>query len=211
MRDEFQDIAESSKIELPRNLSTLMELVSSTPGHALLGSLYDFEWLKVDEAEHLIEQWLNPGKQCGVSFLPFAQNAAGDAYCLVQLEGGITGIALIAHDDEKTWIEFAGVSELITSEYVHLAANLTLIDAKPELAYELQHEIELIKGVLNPEHYCLLIGYFSRDCVERPYKSGPRAKPVSVKSFISQDEKVDLLATLCQDDRVELEVSLEWE
>ena len=67
-----------------------------------------------------------------------------------------------------------------------------------------------IQTALLPSDYEFLKDLFSRQCVDKSYKAGPRSIPKTVKAFISQEEEDALAARLQHPNPIEFEALRAW-
>ncbi|MDR2013207.1 MAG: SMI1/KNR4 family protein [Rhodanobacter sp.] len=88
-------------------------------------STYDFEWVSVESSQENIDSWLNPQRQNGMRFLPFAQSGAGDAYCLIPVSVDTLAVALIWRYDFAGTLDWLGRS---FDEFVYLRMLETCAD-----------------------------------------------------------------------------------
>lgn len=217
MLEHFEDIADDIGIQIPDSLAKLIEIGARPAGPggvAPLMSFYDFEFIDAGDAERMLGDWLGRNKQRGADYtlFPFGQSGAGDAYCLVELEEGDKGIALVMHDQESSTLEYPSISHWITDGYIKCCANLQDLDCEPTCGVKrMVAEIKLISTILWPEHRELLEGLLSSDIVERPFSTGPKAQPQQVPSLIAQDAADSLHHSLVCDDLIDFDVIPEWE
>lgn len=208
--EAFQKLARSIDIEFPERLATLMGIAHTLPATAALSSLEDFLWLDAEEAEREINEWLNPNDQQGRTFLPFATTGGGEPYCVVRLENGASGIARIVHFAQPSSLAHADISSFVAREYVRIATNLSWLSPQADFSAALIGEVALIQAALLPSDYELLKDLFSRQCVDKSYKAGPKSIPKTVKAFISQEEEEALAARLHHPDAIEFEALRAW-
>lgn len=217
MLAQFEEIAAAIGMSIPAPLGRLIALGTERclAGDVIpLSSIFDFEFIDAGDAERILFDWLGRAKQRGADFtlFPFGQSGAGDAYCFVELEDGDTGIALVMHDQEASKLEYPGVSNWVTDEYIKAFVNLDDLDGDPaEAVARMKKEIALVAPVLLPEHCELLEGLLSAYIVERSFTAGPRSPDKRVWSLISQDSAESLSQLLVSDDQVEFDVIPQWE
>lgn len=202
----FRRLAAEVGIELPRTLQALIESGRTTYGsnwgqnwreHCLheppaLISCFDFEWIDAEAARTEVQDWLNPALQAGQHFLPFAQTGAGDFYCLMPLEAGEPGVALIWHDREYACVGYRSFNGFVYTQLLQVFADLShlvedgfseaealrVLDTDVRLTAihlplpERQHLLELLR--LPPAH--------------RMIQDGPRCAPRRVLHLISAQQ-----------------------
>jgi hypothetical protein len=125
----FDDLSRRTGIEIPPLLAQLL-----AGGPPELASFSDFEWIDAAEAAGTIDEWLDAKWQDGRRFLPFAQSGAGDAYCLMPLDGTGTGtgggdtvgVAFVWHDAEESRIEHASFSDFVCAKFLQTFADMEL-------------------------------------------------------------------------------------
>jgi hypothetical protein len=165
-------------------------------GEAPLSSLYDFEWIDVSEARNVIEKWLNPRVQNGKSFLPFAQSGAGDAYCLMSIDGESVGVALIHRDEEVSHIGYISFDDFVIvrlletlSDLEHLTDDFT----EEEILQCIKSDIFSVTDFMTKQFQNYLRPFCGLPLMPRPFQHGPRALPINGLSLISQEQlKIEL-------------------
>lgn len=90
-------------------------------------SCEDFEWMNADERRDAVDEWLRPDAQAGRRFLPFAQNGAGDAYCLT-LDGDAAPsaqatVALVLHDSGEAKVFSASFDDFACAQLLQAMAD----------------------------------------------------------------------------------------
>lgn len=92
-------------------------------------SCEDFEWMDAHERVDAAQEWLNAAAQGGRRFLPFAQNGAGDAYCLTvgadAHPHAIAPVALVPHDDDEAMVLYASFDDFATAMLLQAMADLS--------------------------------------------------------------------------------------
>ncbi|MDQ1815610.1 SMI1/KNR4 family protein [Massilia sp. CCM 9210] len=216
MSDSFDALAASTGIALPPALRALIESGRASrddPDQMALLAMYDFHWLSAQRAGEVIGEWLNPVKQKGNVFLPFARSGAGDAYCLVRLYSGEEGVCMVWHDSGASHLHFSTFDRFVAGQYVAAFANLTELDeeAGDDPEGYVRADVARVIDLLEPALQDLLRACLAKPLMERPYKLGYRARPEMVLSWISQDEEEALWAQVGNADPVSFDVVARWE
>lgn len=103
-------------------------------------SWYDHEWIDGAASRACIADWLHPDHQDGRRFLPFAETGAGDAWCLMPIDGHAVGVALVRHDDGSGELCYASFDDFVCTRFVELFADMNHLvryDAyTPQEAYQ---------------------------------------------------------------------------
>jgi hypothetical protein len=136
--DSFHELSKTVGISLPPTLArwhdsgltryenwkeTWRERMLNSP--PALISAYDFEWIDADQSREVIAEWLNPERQNGMRFLPFAESGAGDSYCLIPVSGETLAVAFIWRHDFSGTLDWLGRS---FDEFVYLRMIKTCAD-----------------------------------------------------------------------------------
>lgn len=217
MLADFEDIAEEIGVSIPSALAELITLGvepikrGAAPPFA---SLLDIVLIDCGDVERLLSDWLGRDKQRGAGFtlLPFAMSCGVDAFCYVLFEGGEEGIARVMHDEETSALEYPSVSHWVASEYIRAFTNLAEIGCFGADGRErMQSELNILAGILLPEHLELLLGLLSADVVVRPFRAGPRSPLLEVPSLLGQDQAEALIQSLAYESPREFDVIPEWE
>lgn len=157
----------------------------------LLTSFWDLEWLSAQESRDVIEAWLNPTAQQGRRFLPFAQTGAGDAWCLMPMDGGKVGVVLVWHDAAESRIDYQCFADFVCAGFLNAFADL---GHAPEGFSPAQALQSLRTDVLQATRYmeaglaAYLQAKSDAPLVQRAFQDGPRAQPRLVDSLLSQHE-----------------------
>ncbi|MDR3006065.1 MAG: SMI1/KNR4 family protein [Acidovorax sp.] len=157
----------------------------------LLLSFWDFEWLPAQESRAVIQEWLNPAAQQGQRFLPFAQTGAGDAWCLVPMEGGKVGVALVWHDAAESRLGYQCFADFVYAGFLNTFADLSHgpEDFSPaQIQQSLQADVAQATRYMEEEPAAYLQACSRRLLVQRAFKDGPRAQSRQVASLLSQHE-----------------------
>ncbi|NHZ43950.1 SMI1/KNR4 family protein [Massilia aquatica] len=215
MSDTFDALAASTGIALPTSLRHLIERGANSyddPERTAMAALYDFEWLSAPEAQAVIAGWLNPVKQNGNLFLPFARSGAGDAWCLVRLRSGEEGVCMVWHDAGRSTLHYAGFDHFVVGEYLNVFAELDLLDDDDgDPVALLRADVARVSALLDPALHSVLSDCLDKTPAEYPYQQGPTARVEMVLALISQDELNALTSTLSMPDPVVFDVVARWE
>lgn len=89
----------------------------------------DFEWMSAQERWEAVHEWLYPGAQNGLRFLPFGQTGAGDAFCLVlcaapDSEHAQAPVALVPHDDSEARVLHASFDDFAVAMLLQAMADI---------------------------------------------------------------------------------------
>lgn len=159
-----------------------------------LSSFEDFEWLGSDVARgrEWVADWLNPEFQQGRRFLPFAQSGAGDAYCLMPLDGQTAGVALVWHDRAVSRIDHCSFSDFVCVQFLAAFAGLeTFIEddfSAEEALQMLRLDVMQVSECMGTRDREYLRSFLDLPLVEREWRHGPRSRPEKVLSLISQEQ-----------------------
>ncbi|NHZ66744.1 SMI1/KNR4 family protein [Massilia genomosp. 1] len=215
MSESFDALAASTGIALPATLRHLIERGANgydDPGRTALSALNDVEWLSAREAQAVVAGWLNPVKQNGNVFLPFARSGAGDAYCLVRLRGGEEGVCMVWHDAGTSTLHYAGFDQFVVGEYLNVFAELDLLDDDDDDPVALlRADVARVSDLLDPALRSVLSGCLDKTPAEHPYQQGPKARVEMVRSLIGQDELNAMNSTVSVPDPVVFDVVARWE
>lgn len=215
MSNSFDALSAATSIALPASLRHLIERGANSyddPDRTALSALYDFEWLSAAEAQEVVAGWLNPVKQNGNVFLPFARSGAGDAWCLVRLRSGEEGVCIVWHDADTSTLHYASFDHFVVGEYLNVFAELDLLDDDEgdPLAF-LRADVARVSDLLDPALQGVLSGCLDKSPAEYPYRQGPKARVEMVRALIAQDEFNALNATVSNPDPLAFGVVARWE
>lgn len=89
----------------------------------------DFEWMSAQDRWETVHEWLYPGAQNGLRFLPFGQTGAGDAFCLVLnaapgSELARAPVALVPHDDSEARVLHASFDDFAVALLLQAMADI---------------------------------------------------------------------------------------
>jgi hypothetical protein len=203
MLTEFESLAQETGISLPPLLQRLLASGRTVYGpdwrttwreRSLkcpppLVSGFDFEWLTARDSRECVVDWLNPAFQGGRRFLPFAQNGAGDAYCLVPLDDMAVGVSLVAHDDDHSRVAHASFSDFVCVSFLDTFANLShLLGERPEQEAldVLRADVSHVAKGMDPETGDYLRSFLDLAAVWRTPAPGCMAAPREQLSLIDQ-------------------------
>lgn len=206
--DQFKVLASRVGIELPAPIIQMFNLGLVSNDNALLSDHLKMNWMRADEANLLVDTWLNAELQHGKRFLPFATDGGGDIYCLVALPGGEQGVVFIYDNGEDVRIDCLTFPDFIYSWLLSIFADFRLIGNWDEisnpapLVNELQGTVEQLKDVLQPYQYEKLMALLQREPEPRTlsYKH-----PEQTISLLALEEQAALLLN------VELNVPVKFE
>lgn len=215
MSDSFDVLSARTGIALPATLRRLIDSGAASyadPERTALAGLYDFEWLSAGQAQQVIDRWLNPVKQDGNVFLPFARSGAGDAYCLVRLRSGEEGVGMVWHDREASDLCYSSFDHFVVGEYLAVFADLELVDddADDPVAF-LRADVARVAGLLDPSLHSVLEGCLGKPPAAHPYRQGPNGRVEMVMALIGQDQEAELYASLGIADPLAFTVKARWE
>lgn len=215
MSESFDALSASTGIALPATLRRLIDSGAASyddPERTAMAALYDFEWLSAQEAQQVIAGWLNPVKQNGNLFLPFARSGAGDAYCLVRLRGGEEGVCMVWHDADTSALHYASFDQFVVGEYLNVFAELDLLDDDDgDPVALLRADVARVSALLDPALQGVLLGCLDKTPAEYPYQQGPKARVEMVRALIGQEELNAMNAAVCVPDPVVFDVVARWD
>ena len=225
----FERLAEEVGVVLPALLRALIasgrtHYGSEWPAHwrerllqapPALASCFDFEWIDIEAAQREVDDWLNPQLQSGRRFLPFAQTGAGDCYCLMPLESGGCGVALVWHDRDEAVIGYRSFSGFVCVQYLSAFADLghLLEDgcSETEALQVLRLDVGLTASMLSVEEQEHLQGFLERPPAQRWVSDGRCTPPRQVLSLISESESADEAARYTLPSAPRFKVVPSWE
>ncbi|NHZ93109.1 SMI1/KNR4 family protein [Massilia sp. CCM 8733] len=215
MSESFDALSASTGIALPATLRHLIDSGAASyddPERTAMAALYDVEWLSAGQAQQVIDRWLNPARQNGNLFLPFARSGAGDAYCVVRLRSGEEGVCMVWHDRPVSHLRYASFDRFVAAEYVTVFADLALIDDDDgdPVAF-LRADVARVAGSLDPSLLAVLDDCLDKPAAEHPYRQGTKGRVEMVTALIGQDEEAALQARLGIADPLAFDVRARWE
>lgn len=215
MSDSFDALSASTGIALPATLRRLIDSGAASyddPARTALAGLVDFEWLSAGQAQQVIDRWLNPLKQDGNLFLPFARSGAGDAYCVVRLRSGEEGVGMVWHDRAASDLCYASFDHFVVGEYLAVFADLGLIDDDEDdpVAF-LRADVARVIGLLDPSLQAVLNGCLEKTPAEHPYRQGPKGRVEMLTALIGQEEEHALFSRVSTLHPLAFEVRARWE
>lgn len=201
---EFEDLSTETGIALPPLLRSLIFSGNTSyfPGWYSLWrdrsldrvvpflSWYDYEWIDAATSRNEISTWLNPEAQHGKAFLPFAQSGAGDIYCLMTLEDGQIGVALIWHDDENSQIGYQSFDDFVCIRYLQTFADLSHLsdDFLDEILEIVSADVYFVSRFMDERKSGFLRGFCQRRISPHEVRYGKNGHTQSVPAMISQAE-----------------------
>jgi hypothetical protein len=182
------------------------------PKRTALSALYDFEWLSARQAQEVVAGWLNPVKQNGNAFLPFARSGAGDAYCLVRLRSGEEGVCMVWHDAGASHLDYASFDRFIVAEYLNVFAELDLVDDEAgDPVACVRTDVARVIDLLDPALQSMVLRCLDKSPAEHPYQQGPKGRVEMVMALIGQDELNALCSQVNIADPSAFDVVARWE
>lgn len=117
-------VAGDATVYGPNWAATWRERCLSAPPPLI--SCSDFEWLDGQRVCTTAGEWLNPAYQNAQRFVPFAESGAGDAWCLVPLEGAPEpGVALVLHDSDASEVGYRSFQNFACVQLLQALADLS--------------------------------------------------------------------------------------
>lgn len=165
-------------------------------------SCEDFEWMDADERDEAVAQWLHPAAQGGQRFLPFAQNGAGDAYCLT-LDGDApadapAAVSLVPHDGDEATVLHASFNALAAALLLQALADLShqLDDYTEEEAVHIARlDVARVTAWMPPGDNVQALRALAAQAPQRhTVQNAPRARPREVLALVSPSQHDEALA-----------------
>ncbi|WP_320200683.1 SMI1/KNR4 family protein (plasmid) [Agrobacterium sp. rho-13.3] len=201
---EFEDLSTETGIALPPLLRSLIFSGNTNyfPGWYSLWrdrsldrvvpflSWYDYEWIDAATSRNEIATWLNPAAQHGKAFLPFAQSGAGDIYCLMTLEDGQTGVALIWQYNESSQIDYRSFNDFVCIRYLETFADLSHLsdDFPDEISEIISADVYSVSRFMDEQKSGFLRGFCQRRISPHEVRYGKNGHTQTVPALISQSE-----------------------
>ena len=207
----FDDLSRRTGIEIP---PLLQQLLASGPPD--LAGFPDFEGLDAEQAANDLDEWLDAKWQDGRRFLPFAQSGAGDAYCLVPLDGGAVGVAFVWHDNEESSVGHGSFADFVCAKFLEAFVDLSYLGdwdlSEPEMAERIATDVATVTAFMDDAETAAYLQALSRQpLVSRPFKTGPRARPEQVPSLMPQAEFEEDLKRFTLQDSAPFLVKARWD
>jgi hypothetical protein len=207
---DFSDLSRRTGIDIPPLLAHLL-----AAGQPELASFSDFEWIDAAEVASTLDEWLDAKWQGGRRFLPFAQSGAGDAYCLAPLEDGSVGVALVWHDADESRIDHASFSDFVCAKLLQTFGDLSWLEeadlAEEEMAERVVADVATVTAFMDAETAAWLQALSRLPIEQRPYRTGPRARPEPVLSLIPQDRMDEELQRFERQHAAPFPVKARWD
>ncbi|OZI38371.1 hypothetical protein CAL29_08660 [Bordetella genomosp. 10] len=179
-----------------------------------LASTYDFEWMGLDEARTLCEEWLVPSSQGGNAFLPFAMSGAGDVYALIRLADGRGGCGVVLHDQDDSEMRYGGFEDFVCAQLLDTLRDLSHLTDDFDIdtaAQCVRADISRLAPLLPPQAGMLLMGAAAREPFPSSIQRGPRARPEDVPALVTAREHADLIARFLLPAPVTFNTTPPWE
>ncbi|QEI04957.1 SMI1/KNR4 family protein [Pigmentiphaga aceris] len=209
----FTDIARQAGFTLPDTLAAWYGAgMTNSDDIRAMAPVYDFEWISPASAQQTMEEWLNPAAQHGNRFFPFAESGAGDAYCLVKLADGREGVAQVWHDSDTSSIEYASFADFVAATHLESYADLShLSKADDALSVFVRASLVRSTPALPAAHTEAMLTPAQEEVSQRPFKSGPKARPQMVPALLAQEDAESRAAGFMMAAPVEFGVVPRWE
>lgn len=188
-------------------------------GHAPppLISCYEVEWLDAAGIHTTAAEWLNPAFQQGQRFVPFAENGAGDAWCLVPLAGTPEpGVALVAHDSEESEMAYRSLADFACAQLLQAMADLSHWVQDERLSVDeacqvVRTDVAQVAACLDAATGRWLCALSQVQPQWREVCHGPRARPRTVLSLLPDTALQDALTRFPPPDAPALAITAPWE
>ncbi|RYF68185.1 MAG: SMI1/KNR4 family protein, partial [Comamonadaceae bacterium] len=166
-------------------------------------SCEDFEWMDAQERADAAGEWLYAAAQGGRRFLPFAQNGAGDAYCLTlgadALPRAIAPVALVPHDDDEAVVLHASFDDFATAMLLQSMADLShQMDefSQEEAVTQTRLDVARTSALMPADSAERLQAMAGQAPQQQSVQDGPRARPRDVWALISPQQLAQELERL---------------
>ncbi|CAN7447493.1 SMI1/KNR4 family protein [Acidovorax sp. LjRoot117] len=215
--DALDDLATQVGIEVPALLRALVAAGATFYGPDWAGqwrtlcltqppafiSCEDFEWMDAQERADAAQEWLYAAAQGGRRFLPFAQNGAGDAYCLTlgvnALPHTVAPVALVPHDDDEAMVLHASFDDFATAMLLQSMADLShQMDefSQEEAVTQTRLDVARTSALMPADSAERLQAMAGQAPQQQSVQDGPRARPRDVWALISQKQLAQELERL---------------
>ncbi len=177
-------------------------------------SWFDFEWIDAGKSRAEIREWLNPEEQHGKVFLPFAQSGAGDAYCLMPIEGQPPGVALISHDDVTSQMGYRSFDDFVCAQYLETfadAGHLASSFSEQEISQIIKADVASVSQFMDEPTRAYLMAFCAIPLTSRAFRQGPRARAETVPSLISQEQLTVESLKFAAPDAAPFPIAARWE
>ncbi len=208
-------VAGDATVYGPDWASTWRERCLSAPPPLI--SCSDFEWLDAQGVRTAAGEWLSPRYQSGQRFVPFAETGAGDAWCLVPLEGALEpGVALVLHDSDASEVGYRSFQDFACVQLLQALADLgdwTGEDGftADQACQVVRADVDRVVGAMDAATGNWLRSLSQAEPLLREVRDGPRAPPRSVLSLVSQDALQQALRRFARPDVPTLAITARWE
>ncbi len=195
--------------------STWRERCLSTPPPLI--SCSDFEWLDGQGVRTTAGEWLNPAFQNGQRLVPFAETGAGDAWCLVPLEGALEpGVALVLHDSDASEVGYRSFQDFACVQLLQALADLS--DWTGEDSFTAEQACQVVRTDVDQVAAGMdaATGNWLRSLSRAQprlseVRDGPRMPARSVLSLVSQEALQHALGRFVRPDFPPLAITARWE
>ncbi|WP_235507256.1 SMI1/KNR4 family protein [Acidovorax sp. Leaf78] len=215
--DALDDLATQVGIEVPALLRALVAAGATFYGPDWPGqwrtlcltqppafiSCEDFEWMDAQERADAAQEWLHAAAQGGRRFLPFAQNGAGDAYCLTlgvnALPHTVAPVALVPHDDDEAMVLHASFDDFAAAMLLQSMADLShQMDefSLEEAVTQTRLDVACTSALMLADSAERLQAMAGQAPQQQSVQDGPRARPRDVWALISPQQLAQELERL---------------
>ncbi|MES2610009.1 MAG: SMI1/KNR4 family protein [Pseudomonadota bacterium] len=180
-------------------------------------SCSDFEWLDAQGVRTTAGEWLNPAFQNGQRFVPFAESGAGDAWCLVALEGAPEpGVALVLHDNDASEVGYRSFQDFACVQLLHALADLSDWTGEDGFSAEqacqvVSTDVDQVAAGMDAATGSWLRSLSHAQPLLRDVRDGPRAQARNVLSLLSQEALQQALCRFVRPDVAPLAITARWE
>lgn len=207
-------VAGDATVYGPDWASTWRERCLSAPPPLI--SCSDFEWLDGQGVRTTAEEWLNPAFQNGQRFVPFAETGAGDAWCLVPLEGAREpGVALVLHDSDASEVGYRSFQDFACVQLLQALADLSdWIGENGFTTWQacqvVRADVDQVAAGMDTAAGSWLHSLSQSQPLLREVRDGPRSPPRSVLSLVPQDALQEALGRFTRPGAPPLAITARW-
>ncbi|MDZ7867072.1 SMI1/KNR4 family protein [Acidovorax sp.] len=176
----------------------------------------DFEWLDAQGVRTTAEEWLNPAYQNGQRLVPFAETGAGDAWCLLPLEGSPEpGVALVRHDSGASEVGYRSFQDFACVQLLRALADLSDWTGEDgfttaQACQVVRNDVDQVAAGMHAATGAWLRALSRAQPLLREVRDGPRCPPRTVPSLVSQSALLEALERFSPPD-VALAITARWE
>lgn len=180
-------------------------------------SCSDFEWLDAPGVRTTAGEWLNPAYQNGQRLLPFAETGAGDAWCLVPIDGALQpGVALVRHDSGVSEVGYRSFQDFACVQLLQALADLSDWTGEDGFSAEqacqvVRSDVDQVAAGMDATTGAWLRALSRAQPLLREVRDGPRSPPRTVLSLVSQSALYEALGRFCPPDVPALPITARWE